>query len=127
MLDPNNVIIKVVMWLYQHSGGNVSVVVSIIHDAQEISILENIERLDIATLNFAFEKRMTMLHGFLNMKVTKVNTIKKKKTDFHNTIVSPSLTEDIKIYQIVMNAKELQKDIVTELHQNGFKISEVAI
>lgn len=118
---------SMLMWLYQHSGGNVSVVVSIIHDAQEISILENIERLDIATLNFAFEKRMTMLHGFLNMKVTKVNTIKKKKTDFHNTIVSPSLTEDIKIYQIVMNAKELQKDIVTELHQNGFKISEVAI
>ena len=46
---------------------------------------------------------------------------------FPNTVVSPILTEDIKIYQIVMNAKELQKDIVTELHQNGFNISEVAI
>ena len=125
--QPINIDEALLLWLYQHSDGNASVVVSIIHNAQEIAILENIECLDISTLNLAFERRMTMLRGFLNVKATKVNTIKKKKTDFPNTVVSPILTEDIKIYQIVMNAKELQKDIVTELHQNGFNISEVAI
>ena len=33
-------------WLYEHSGGNISVVVSLIHDAQEIAILNKKEALN---------------------------------------------------------------------------------
>ena len=37
-------------WLYEHSGGIVANVVSLLHDAQEIAILEGHEKLDLITL-----------------------------------------------------------------------------
>ena len=40
-------------WLYEHSGGIISVVISLIHDAQEIAILSGKEMLNIETLNEA--------------------------------------------------------------------------
>lgn len=53
-------------WLYSHSGGILSVVVSLVHDAQEIAILNGTERLDIETLTEAYQKRMGMLHGYIS-------------------------------------------------------------
>lgn len=41
-------------WLYSHSGGILSVVVSLVHDAQEIAILNGRERLDIEALTEAY-------------------------------------------------------------------------
>ena len=49
-------------WLYEHSAGIISIVVSLIHDAQEIAILNGRETLDIVTLNEAFQ-RMQMIHN----------------------------------------------------------------
>ncbi len=37
-------------WLYEHSAGVTSVVVALIHDAQEIAILNGKESLDLETL-----------------------------------------------------------------------------
>ncbi len=37
-------------WLFEHCGGNISVLVSLIHDAQEIAILEGDDVLDMAML-----------------------------------------------------------------------------
>ena len=113
------------MWLFNHSNGNASVVVSLIHDAQEIAIMEGLEVLDISTLNIAFEKRMTMLHDFITPPVTKANPPKKKKE------ILPKIKEDnieiVSIYQIAMEAKELNKNIVSALKENGINILEVAI
>ena len=53
-------------WLYEHSGGLVSLVISLIHDAQEIAILNGTETLNLNTLNEAYNKRTVMLHGFIN-------------------------------------------------------------
>ena len=41
----------IVRWLYDHSGGIISVVVNLIHDAQEIAILNGSETLNFDTLN----------------------------------------------------------------------------
>ena len=113
------------MWLFNHSNGNASVVVSLIHDAQEIAIMEGLENLDISTLNIAFEKRMTMLHDFITPPVTKANPPKKKKG------ILPKIKENtidiMSIYQIAMEAKELNKNIVSALKENGINILEVAI
>ncbi len=57
-------------WLYEHSGGVISVVVSLIHDAQEIAILNGREALDIESLNEAYKQRLTFLHDFIQPKVT---------------------------------------------------------
>lgn len=52
----------VIEWLYEHSAGVISVVVSLIHDAQEIAILNGKEVLNLETLNEAYQKRLSLLH-----------------------------------------------------------------
>ena len=125
--DPINVDESTLIWLYQHSGGNASVVVSIIHDSQEIAILDGYERLDITTLNIAYEKRMKMLHNYIQPQLLKASSPKKKKSEPSIPIENSVIDNNIIIHQIVMNAKNSQKDIVYELRKNDLKISEVAI
>ena len=115
------------VWLYNHSSGNASVVVGLIHDAQEIAILEGLERLDVSTLNIAFEKRMTMLHDYLTPKSTKSNPVKKRKSELPDVVEEHCAADLISIYQVSMNAKEFQNDIFEELTRNGIPILEVAI
>jgi len=70
-------------WLYQHSAGVVSVVVSLIHDAQEIAILTGQEVLDLETLNQAYKQRLSLLHGYIQPTVIhngQSSTPKKKTT-----------------------------------------------
>lgn len=55
----------IVNWLYEHSSGIVSVVVSLIHDAQEIAILNGTEELNLANLNEAYKNRLSI--GYLCM------------------------------------------------------------
>ena len=55
----------IIAWLYEHSGGIVSTVVSLIHDAQEIAILNGKEILNLETLQEAYQKRITLLHGYI--------------------------------------------------------------
>ena len=66
--------------LYEHSAGVLAVVVSLIHDAQEISILSGRETLDMVSLNEAYDKRMNMLHGHIKPSVViKKDSVKRKK------------------------------------------------
>lgn len=116
----------ILMWLFNHSNGNASVVVSLIHDAQEIAIMKGLEVLDISTLNIAFEKRMTMLHNFITPPVTKSSYPKKKK-ELLPKVKEENFVSDICIYQIAMRAKELNNNIITALKDNGINILEVAI
>ena len=50
-------------WLYEHSAGVTSVVVALIHDAQEIAILNGRETLNLESLNKAYQQRLSLLHG----------------------------------------------------------------
>ncbi|WP_028243221.1 TniB family NTP-binding protein [Pseudobutyrivibrio ruminis] len=54
-----------IRWLYEHTGGIISVLVSIIHDANEIAILSGKEQLSIEVLSEAYDKRITMLHSYI--------------------------------------------------------------
>ena len=65
-------------WLYEHSSGNISVVVSLIHDAQEIAILSGKEALNLEALNEAYQKRLSMLHGFIHME-QKIRLLRLKR------------------------------------------------
>ena len=69
-------------WLYEHCGGNISILVSIFHDAQETAILDGRDILDIASLDEAYKKRMAMLHEYLepSIKRKKQCSPKKRKT-----------------------------------------------
>lgn len=114
------------LWLYNHSQGNVSVVVSLIHDAQEMAILDGTERLDISILSKAFDSRMTMLHGFLTPEKVKASPPKKKKAE-KPTVRENYIGDNISILVISTNAKMSGCNIVSELKKMGIEILEVAI
>lgn len=115
---------ELLLWLYNHSGGNVSVVVSLIHDAEEIAILDGIEKLDVSTLKIAYEKRLAMLHGYIAPKIKKASQVKTKPMILP---AANTATDTVSIYGISQKAKESRKDILSELVENGIKILEVSI
>ncbi len=78
--EPNPAIYE---WLYEHSAGILSIVVSLIHDAQEIAILSGKERLDMDTLNEAYSQRLSFLHGYIQPCITKNSqTLPKKPRNY---------------------------------------------
>ena len=114
---------SVVQWLYDHSGGIISIVVSLLHDAQEIAILNGIETLNLDTLNEAYAKRLTMLHSYISPSKS---IPKKKKTDPHVPAVEEKPVLNEKIFDLVCTAKEQHFDIVSFL-QKKIKIEVIRI
>lgn len=112
------------MWLYNHSGGNTSIVVSLIHDAQEIAILNGYEKLDSKSLQEAYDSRLAMLHRYLEPKEVR-HPIKKKV--YRPMVEKASTNQENTISRISGNAKENGKSIVDLLRMNGIVIEEVAI
>ena len=113
-------------WLYNHSLGNAAVVVSLIHDAQELSILDGYEKLDIVSLEKAYQNRMGMLHGYLyqevvrNRKPAKV----KKQAAFGNVMEE---AEQSLVSETAARSKRIKKDIIDELMDQGISVSEVSV
>ena len=117
----------IVNWLYEHTAGNISVVVSLIHDAQEIAILNGKEILNIELLNEAYQKRLSLLHGFINVGTKKqTSNVKKKSAGVVKRDMSGEITDDFCIADLVARAKEEEADIV-ELLKAHMTVVEVAI
>ena len=114
-------------WLYEHSGGILSVVVSLVHDAQEIAILNGIEELSLATLNEAYLKRLLLLHGYI---APHKNTNPSHSTPLPPTpaplSISSADTRYVSIAEIVSSAKSHCLDVVSALKAQ-FPIEEVKI
>lgn len=111
----------IIEWLYQHSGGNVSIVVSLLHDAQEISILSGREILDIESLNEAYAQRMSILHDYIapNIVRKKQTSTKKKESTAANLEKSNDNYDksDWNIADLVVEAKDKNLDIVSLLKE----------
>ena len=116
---------NMIEWLYGHSGGITSIVVSLIHDAQEIAILTGYETLDISMLNQAYEKRMQLLHDYIRPAATVKNTAtKRKKKSIEKAVISSE--EDYSISELVQKSKAENLDIV-ELFRKHFTVGEIAL
>lgn len=120
-------------WLYEHSAGVISVVVSLIHDAQEIAILTGKEVLNLDTLNEAYQQRLTLLHGYIQPSVIQNKpTTKKKKTAAsvqknQNAVVKQAEEQaNYSISEIAEKAKTENLDVV-ELLKEVYTVVEVAI
>lgn len=120
----------ITQWLYEHSSGVVSVVVSLIHDAQEIAILKGQETLNLSTLNQAYKQRLSMLHGYIQPNVAnKGNTSKSKKKDYDIGLTdnrSMTAKSSYTIKELVYQAKTDSLDIVSLLKDN-YAVAEVEI
>lgn len=108
-------------WLYEHSGGLVSLVISLIHDAQEIAILNGTETLNLNTLNEAYNKRTVMLHGFINDGARILPQTGKPKRKNKQAVLENRVTinqwQSLSISEIVEQAKKSSYDVVDVLKQ----------
>ena len=112
-----------VRWLYEHSGGNISVVVSLIHDAQEIAILNGTEQLNINMLNSANDKRLSMLRTYINAPSVHKHYSKKEKVNFKK-ISTPF--GSVPLSELAEKAKKNKADLLYMIKQN-YTVSEVSI
>ena len=117
---------SIVRWLYEHSGGIISVVVSLIHDAQEIAILNGKEILSLETLNEAYKKRLTLLHSYIAPSIKQgkqTSTRQKRKIPLPDNESKKDITY---IADLVLQAKETNSNVVSLLKQH-ITIEEVRV
>ena len=112
----------IVEWLHQHSSGVISIVVSLIHDAQEIAILNGREVLDINSLEEAYQNRLSMLHEYI--KPVRKSIGKNTKRSVQNSEDKLPIKEvniaDVKydlIQNVVKAAKDNGGDVIEMLRQ----------
>ncbi len=118
---------NVIQWLYEHSGGIISVVVSLIHDAQEIAILNGKERLNIEALNEAYKTRLTMLHNYMSPSISKRSQTSSKKSLTPELVQSNiTKTDDITIAEIVSESKENNLELLPLL-QKYFTVEVIKV
>ena len=123
----------IIEWLYEHSAGVISVVVSLIHDAQEIAILTGKEVLNLDTLNETYQQRLSLLHGYIQPSVIQNKpTTKKKKTvasvqKNQSAVVKQAEEQaNYSITEIAERAKAENLNVV-ELLKEVYIVVEVAI
>jgi hypothetical protein len=115
-------------WLYEHSAGNISVLVSLLHDAQEIAILNGTETLNIPSLTEAYQQRLSFLHDFIEPSITKrKQTSKIKKQSITSTLPTVEQAPSQRsILETMQTAKTEGKSIVGALKE-FLLIEEISI
>ena len=111
-------------WLYEHSNGNVSSVVTLLHDAQEIGILEGNEILSLETLNAAYRSRMKMLHSYI--APTRKSQTSSRKRSAAVPRGDRQLEDIISISTLIQQAKDEDRDVVSFLKPH-ITIEEVVV
>lgn len=116
------------LWLYEHSGGIVSLVVSLLHDAQEIAILDGTECLDRRALQKAYDQRYQMMAGYVEAKKGKNSPPRSRPA-----VQVPAGQEEgclgqdgFSVYDTAMESRKTGKDCVRELEKH-ITVEEVII
>lgn len=81
--NKTNIDESIIEWLYNHTSGVTSVVISLIHDAQEISILNGSEILNLETLNEAYNTRLSMMHDYIKTQPSQHKKT-RRNSDYKN-------------------------------------------
>lgn len=118
---------SIIRWLYEHSGGIISVVVSLIHDSQEIAILNDKAQISIDTLTEAYRKRLSMLHSYIDPAITRKSQTSKVTQNVisikHN--ISNEINSNL-LSNLVSRAKAERLDIIALMKEN-FVVEAVKI
>lgn len=115
-----------VEWLYEHSGGLVSLVVSLIHDAQEIAIMNGSEEINNSILTEAYEKRTSMIHGFISQEQRKPHTSNVKSSKNLISIIQTKATHDpdFSVAEVIEMSRKNGLNVV-EVLKNYCPIEEI--
>lgn len=107
----------VLRWMYEHSSGNVSTVVTLLHDAQEIAIMEGMDKLNLDVLNIAYKNRMKMLHAYIAPS-KKPQTSRKKEAPSLPCVEQKEEQTIVTIGTLIQQAKNEGRSIVSFLQQH---------
>lgn len=116
---------RIIQWLYEHSGGITSNVVTLIHDAQEIAILDGSEKVTLDTLNVAYRQRLGLLHTHIDISRKQIAAKKAvemdlpEKNDF--TIFEKGL-----LAKLLTEAKEKELSFISLLKER-LPVTEVPL
>ena len=117
-------------WLYEHTSGNISVVVSLLHDAQEIAILNGKEALNLESLNEAYQQRLSLLHRFIQPSIGQKRQTSRPRPKVSvpdiNVPADDKDNEEFTIAGLASAARNEGIDIV-ELLRTHLPVVEVAI
>lgn len=123
----------VLEWLYEHCGGNLSILVAIFHDAQETAILEGRDILDMQALEIAYQTRMSMLHDYLEPyadKKKQCSTKRKRKAasamGAEQKDTRDEAAGEYTLEELVKKTKAEGRDIV-EVLKEYLPVEEVAV
>lgn len=104
----------IIQWLYEHSQGNLSIIASLLHDSQELAIMNRKEMLNIETLDEAYRKRMSLLHSFVTPKKRKP-TERLRSEKLFPVEVEENEEDIVLISTLIQRAKNECKDVVAFL------------
>ena len=115
----------IMIWLYEHSAGLPSTVISLLHDAQEIAIIKGQERLNLEVLNQTYQERMKLMQQHI---IQKKKTITKRQSKVGKVQQSAVTTEtdEINLYQILMEGKRKGED-ACKLLKDYITVEEVTL
>lgn len=123
---------SILEWLYCHTSGITSVVISLIHDAQEISILNGKEILNIETLNEAYNTRLSMMHDYIKIQPSPQKTLPKNNNSIRknkcNLCENEELQNNIKPSFDEIRTMSKQKNIdVIDIIKKYYTVEEVRV
>lgn len=102
--------------LYEMSQGNISILIKLIYDAQEMAIISGGERLDVNALQNAYRERLSMLHNQIEEEKEKVSFTKKVRSTRHYHNAKKYDIGKIKtITEIATYSKKNNLDFIAEL------------
>lgn len=118
----------IIEWLYEHTSGVAALVVGLIHDAQELAILNGSEELNRANLMNAYTNRLSMMHDFISPSIVhNSNTSKvKSRPKVVKKTIGEIVSEDCNIIHLADRARKEKKDMVALL-KGCFVVEEVSI
>ncbi len=124
VLSETDISDDMIYWLYEKCQGNISVLVSLIHDAQEIAILNEYESLDKQSIQDAYDKRLASMHAYLHPKQKQYSSPKRKTSV--SFCQSSSDVERQSISEIITGSNRKAVDQINSLIQNQL-LEEITI
>ena len=114
-----------VYWLHEKCQGNISVLISLLHDAQEIAILEGSEELNKSSIQNAYENRLSSMHIYLQSSKKAMKPAKKEKSVVVNNNSDLDI-EMVSFSEIINDCKRHSLDPVQYLKQKNL-LQEISI
>lgn len=117
----------VIQWLYDHTGGILANLVTLLHDAQEVVILDNAtESVTLDLLNRVYKERMGLLHSHIELDQVRAGSALKPKNKPMPKVSAPVNLEKGLFTKLAAEAKAKDTDIVSLLKMH-IPVIEVAV